>query len=301
MDAPLEPHAQDFGLTEANLPRLERHWYPPVDSHARLSADTTIWVRGLRPKHLVILGVALAALRIFVWARGDHESLVASIIFMFLGTFFFAGALGALAGALVAAFIVRPLYCLSARALVPGFEAFCRFKHAQGTYKVSLDKYQLWQAGTLIEFWCSLPGVAFEREVARLYQALGYQVRLTPGTADGGIDIVLEREGVVTAVQCKAHRKKVGVAVGRELVTSAKDIGADRMIIACTHGVSEPLKIYAREKSMEIVTADELARLQMGLKEMSRATLVVERPESIAERLKRRPAAPRGTSGSSPR
>jgi Holliday junction resolvase len=301
MDAPVEPRAQDFDLTEASLSRLERHWYPPIDSRAGLSPGATIWVRGLRPKHLVILGVALAAVRIFLWVRGDHESLAASITLMLLGTIFFAGVLGALAGALVADFVVRPLYMLSARALVPGFDAFCRFKHAQGAYKASLEKYQLWQALTLTEFWCSLPGVAFEREVARLYQASGYKVRLTPGTADGGIDIVLEHEGVVTAVQCKAHRKKVGVGVGRELVTSAKDIGADRMIIACARGVSEPLKLYAREKGIEIVTAGELARLQMGLKEMSQATLLVERPESIAERLKRRPAARRGASGSSPR
>jgi HJR/Mrr/RecB family endonuclease len=301
MDAPVEPRVQDFDLTEASLSRLERHWYPPIDSRAGLSPGSTIWVRGLRPKHLVILGVALAALRIFLWARGDHESLLASITLMLLGTIFFAGVLGALAGALVADFVVRPLYMLSAKALVPGFDAFCRFKHVQGAYKASLEKYQLWQAPTLTEFWCPLPGVAFEREVARLYQASGYQVRLTPGTADGGIDIVLERGCVVTAVQCKAHRKKVGVAVGRELVTSAKDIGADRMIIACTHGVSEPLKLYAREKSIEIVTAGELARLQMGLKEMSQATLLVERPASIAERLKRRATARRGASGSSPR
>jgi hypothetical protein len=301
MDAPVEPRAQDFGLTEANLSRLQRHWYAPIDSHAGLPPNATIWVSGLRPKHLVILGVALAALRIFVWTRGEHESLAASITLMLLGTLLFAGALGALAGALVAAFIVRPLYLLAATALVPGFDAFRRFKLARGSYKAALEKYQLWQARTLTEFWCSLSGVVFEREVARLYQALGYQVRLTPGTADGGIDIVLLREGVVTAVQCKAHRKKIGVAVGRELVASAKDIGADRMMIACTHGVSEPLKVYAREKGIGIVTAAELARLQMGLKEMSQETLLIERPASIAERLKRRTAAPRGTSGSSPR
>ncbi len=293
MDAPLEPHAQDFDLSEADLPRLERHLYPPVDAHASPSRSTA-WVRGLRPKHVVILGAALAALRIFVSARGDHESLAASITLMLLGTLFFGAGLGALAGAVVAAFVVRPLYLFAARAFVPGFAAFCRLKRAQGAYTASVAKYRLWQARTLTEFWCSLPGTAFEREVGRLYQALGYQVRLTPGTADGGIDVVLERNGAVTAVQCKSYRKKVGVSVGRELVTSAKDIGADQMIIACTYGVSEPLKRYAREKGIEIVTAAELARHQMGLKEMSQATLFVETPASIAERIKRRnSAAPR--------
>jgi hypothetical protein len=118
MDAPVEPRAQDFGLTEANLSRLERHWYSPIDSHAGPPAGATIWVRGLRPKHLVILGVALAALRIFVWARGEHESLAASITLTLFGTLFFAGALGALAGALVAALVVRPIYLFVATALV---------------------------------------------------------------------------------------------------------------------------------------------------------------------------------------
>jgi HJR/Mrr/RecB family endonuclease len=128
--------------------------------------------------------------------------------------------------------------------------------------------------------------------VALLYQGLGYHVRLTPGTADGGIDIILERDRVVTAVQCKAHRKKIGIAVGRELVASANDIGADRMMIACTHGASVPLEAYAKEKGIQIVTAGELARLQMGLKGMGSKKLFVERPASIAERLKRRRAAP---------
>lgn len=41
----------------------------------------------------------------------------------------------ALAGALVAAFVVRPLYLFVARALVPGFDAFYRLKHAQSTYQ----------------------------------------------------------------------------------------------------------------------------------------------------------------------
>jgi restriction system protein len=286
---------------EANLSDLEKHWYPPMDSRAALSPGASIFVRGLRPKHLVILGIGLAALRIYVSARGHHESIATSITLMLLGTLFFAGVLGALVGAFVAAFVVRPVYLFAATAMVPGFATLRRFKHAQGVYKAALEKYQLWLRRTLTEFWCSLPGVAFEREVARLYQALGYQARLTPGTADGGVDIVLMREGVVTAVQCKAHRKKIGVAVGRELVASANDIGADRMMIACTYGVSDPLNVYAREKGIEIVTADELAHLQMDLKEMSQEALVVERPASIAKRLKRRATTPRGGSGSSPR
>jgi len=284
MDAPIQPRLHDFGLSDEDLPRLERHWYPPVTAHDGPSPNATIPVRWLKPGHLAILGVVLAALWIFLSTQ--------SITLTALGTLLFGGGLGAIAGMIVAGLIVRPLYVLAATALVPRFGKFRLFKHAQNAYQAAVTEYQLWQQRTAIEFWCSLPGVRFEREVALLYQGLGYHVRLTPGTADGGVDIVLERDGVAIAVQCKAHRKKIGIAVARELVASAKDIGADRMMIACTHGVSAPLGAYATEKGIQIVTAGELARLQLGLKGMGSKSLIVERPASIAERLRRRRAAP---------
>jgi hypothetical protein len=52
--------------------------------------------------------------------------------------------------------------------------------------------------------------------------------------------------------------------VGRELVTAAKDIGAERMIIACTHRASTSLAAYAKEKGIEIVTAGVLASYRNG-------------------------------------
>jgi Restriction endonuclease len=221
------------------------------------------------------------------------------LIVTFFGMLFFGGVLGGAAGVAVAGLIVRPLYVCAATALVPGLDAHRRFKDAEVTYQEALTKFNLWRARTLTEFWCSLDGVVFEREVARLYEGLGYTVRLTPQSSDGGVDVVLERAGSVTAVQCKAHRKKIGIAVGRELVTSAKDLGADRMMIACTYGVSAPLHAYAREKGIQIVTAGDLVYMQMGLKEMSAAKLLVERPTSIAKRLKDRIAASPGAGGSS--
>ena len=143
MDAPIQPRAQDFGLIDEDLPRLERHWYPPVTAHGGPSPGATISVRWLKPGRLAILGVVLAALWIFL---STH-----SITLTALGTLLFGGGLGAIAGMIVAGLIVRPLYLLAATAWVPGFGAFRLFKHAQDAYQAALTKYQLWQQRTAVE------------------------------------------------------------------------------------------------------------------------------------------------------
>ena len=49
-----------------------------------------------------------------------------------------------------------------------------------------------------------------------------------PASNDEGIDIVLRKDSDIVAAQCKALKKKVGVAVGRELAAAAKDFGANQ-------------------------------------------------------------------------
>lgn len=294
MDAPIPPRAADFGLTEAELPRLERYGFPPVMEFASRASDATAVVRWLSPGRLMILGIAISALRFFLWAFKGGDSLGAALTITVLGVLFMGSWMGAIGGLLVSGLVVRPLYLLIASRVVPGFAAFRRLKDAQGKYEAARASFQAWQQRCAEEYWRSLTGVEFERQVARLYQSAGYRVTLTPGTADGGIDIVLEREGAAIAVQCKAHRRKIGVAVARELVSAARDLGAERMMIACTQGVSSPLAAYAREKGIEIITAEGLARLQMSLTHVAPQTLRKERPASIAQRLSRR--ATRGRS-----
>ena len=55
-------------------------------------------------------------------------------------------------------------------------------------------------------------------ELARLHQKLGYVVKLTPYSRDGGIDIHLTRAGENTIVQCKRYNKPVGVSAARRRV-----------------------------------------------------------------------------------
>lgn len=85
-------------------------------------------------------------------------------------------------------------------------------------YKNDLEEWEQWQTKTSPEYWKNLSGYEFEKEIAKLYKKLGYGVTVTPQSGDGGVDIILEKDGKRIAVQCKHHAKPVGPAPVRELL-----------------------------------------------------------------------------------
>lgn len=62
-----------------------------------------------------------------------------------------------------------------------------------------------------------MPPIQFERLVQELYERLGWEVRGTPASGDGGIDLAIRKQGAYGIIQCKRYRKTLGVTPLREL------------------------------------------------------------------------------------
>ena len=77
-------------------------------------------------------------------------------------------------------------------------------------YNKAVRDYENYFKKCSIDFWNSLDGFGFEREIAKLFRSTGYDATVTPATGDGGVDIVLIKDGEKIAVQCKHHAKPVG-------------------------------------------------------------------------------------------
>jgi HJR/Mrr/RecB family endonuclease len=112
------------------------------------------------------------------------------------------------------------------------------------------------------QFWRSLDGISFERELGQLFRKLGYQVTTTSHTADGGVDLILERSGQRIVVQCKSHASKVGIGTARELVASIIDFRAQKGILAVTSGVTRPVADYVKGRNIEIYDLHHIISLQ---------------------------------------
>ena len=126
---------------------------------------------------------------------------------------------------------------------------------------------RLFASQTGVESLRAMTWQNFKRLVGEAYRRQGYSVEEVGGSApDGGVDLVLHRDGGKVVVQCKRWKSaQVGVVLIREFfgVTIAEE--AERGIFV-TSGTFTPDAVeFARGKPLELVDGIRLARLIEGL------------------------------------
>ncbi len=107
----------------------------------------------------------------------------------------------------------------------------------------------------------------FEQLVADLFRRQGYRVREVGGTADGGVDLVLESPGggvlVEHLVQCKQYRVwDVGEPKVREFygAMAAHKTRCEGIVVTCGR-FTEPARRFAEGKPLRLIDGDELIRM----------------------------------------
>jgi hypothetical protein len=156
-----------------------------------------------------------------------------------------------------------------AGALFPSLGKYREFQHAVEAYEGDLKHRQEQERQAReqecrrrVEFWRSLTGHAFERELASLFERAGYKVRRTPGSGDGGIDLVLQQGGKTTIVQCKQTKGPVGPSVARDLFGTFMHAGADYGVLAVTGGVTSGVHSFFFGKNLRVMDITQILALQ---------------------------------------
>jgi hypothetical protein len=111
------------------------------------------------------------------------------------------------------------------------------------------------------DYWKSLTGKEFEKELANIYDMHGYTTELTPSSGDQGIDIILNKNGIKKIVQCKAHSKPVGPATVRDLYGTLIASKAHTAILASTSGFTKGVYTFVKGKRIELVDLDTILQL----------------------------------------
>jgi len=103
----------------------------------------------------------------------------------------------------------------------------------------------------------------FEELVGEAYRRKGYRVTETGGGGpDGGVDLILRKNGEHILVQCKNWRMdKIGVKVVRELYGVVAAEGASGGVVICSGEFTQEACDFARGKPMELITGTTLARM----------------------------------------
>lgn len=98
--------------------------------------------------------------------------------------------------------------------------------------------------------------------VAKLFKCLGYEVKQTPYSGDGGKDIIAFKDGRKYIIECKRYKKeKVGRPELQKFFGVMNEEGADGGFFVTTGQFTQTAVEYAQKYGIRLVNANELARM----------------------------------------
>lgn len=112
----------------------------------------------------------------------------------------------------------------------------------------------------IIKQLCELDWFQFEKLMAILYRKYGYTVHHIGGAnPDGGIDLIIEKHGVKSAVQCKHWKTwNVGVKTVREFLGALTHSGIKNGVIIALGGFTNEAKELASNHNIQFLSGFDL-------------------------------------------
>ena len=123
----------------------------------------------------------------------------------------------------------------------------------------------------------------FEQLAGEAFRRQGYAIEETGlGGSDGGIDLILRRNGQTTLVQCKQwQNRQVGVKVVREMYGVLIDQGADSVKIVALGDYTADARQFAQGKPIELIHGGALIATVRSLQTAKRATGTMDSPLAL--------------------
>ena len=131
------------------------------------------------------------------------------------------------------------------------------------TRAIEETRPQLTTTDDFVERLRSIDWFQFEQIVGLTYQKLGYAVTRRGGAnPDGGIDLIIEKDGRNSGVQCKHWKAwNVGVKPVREFLGALTDSGIRHGVFVMLGGCTDDAKQLADKHGIEIFNEADLATM----------------------------------------
>lgn len=130
------------------------------------------------------------------------------------------------------------------------------------------------------------PGQHFEAKVSERLAHIGWEVSLTPGSGDGGVDVFCRCGSTVMVVQCKDWSNPVGIAAVQEIYTARSLREANLAVVVAANGFTRAARDAASKLGVMLTSFDELIRgCQLDRTIEGERLRAAERERREAERL----------------
>lgn len=108
-------------------------------------------------------------------------------------------------------------------------------------------------------WWKSLNPFEFEKEVATWFRCKGYRGAVTSKSGDGGVDVILFKNGKTSYVQCKHYNVQVGVRLVREFYgVMASDKINEGFMVILDKGYTKDAADFVKGKNIKTITLRDL-------------------------------------------
>ena len=139
------------------------------------------------------------------------------------------------------------------------FIVYCFYWHKVFSFSDTRLNANLWQQR---QWWWTLDGWQFEQEVARVFRLHGYKANVTKGSGDGGVDIILKKDGKTLIVQCKHYQNPLGPEAVRALWGCKDDFKAEKVIMVASSGLTQASRDFVNNKPEYLVlNLDDIIRM----------------------------------------
>ncbi|MCE6967503.1 restriction endonuclease [Cereibacter sphaeroides] len=111
---------------------------------------------------------------------------------------------------------------------------------------------------------CTLgAGLSYEREIADLLSAAAFVVETTPLTGDFGADVIVEKDGLRYAIQCKDLGKPAGVKAVQEAEAARRYYQCDFAVVASRSGFTRAANELADELKVFLFSDNFADRIKL--------------------------------------
>lgn len=93
---------------------------------------------------------------------------------------------------------------------------------------------------------------AFEHYWGDFFRVQGYKATVTPESGDQGADVIIEKDGIKTAIQAKKYKGAVGNSAVQEVVASKAYYGCQRAMVITIGKYTSAAKELARVNGVEL-------------------------------------------------
>lgn len=255
------PIPEDFGLSVPKIETVKKEWDDYI-----LSRDTTAKTCERIVMKFAVTGGLISwaiftcyAFYDFGLFRGLTIGHLFSIPLILLMCFPAGAVFGGLAGGIIGYLPGKIIFRSSTK---PILSLTLRQEHdALVAYENAQVKWIEREKRCQREFWTKMDGWNFETEIAKLFRKRGFDAKVTKGSGDGGVDILLNRDGEKTVVQCKQHKTAVPPAAVRDLYGVLTHHNAQKAMLVSTSGFTNGTVEFARNKPIELLGIEDILKM----------------------------------------